>query len=114
MQTFVFDIPESPTTTFQFKIQTPGKTLTVFTQKLQEKADWITDINEARDKQMEIEGKGRKDRGEGSMIRAIFSLSCLLGARMLFKLLKKEEEKQMLERLKSESHVAHTSVLLHS
>lgn len=39
-----------------FKIQSPGKTITVYTRELQEKIDWMKDINETRDKQMEIEG----------------------------------------------------------
>lgn len=39
-----------------FKIQSPGKTITVYTRELQEKLDWMKDINDTRDKQMEIEG----------------------------------------------------------
>jgi len=78
MQTFVFDIPESPIYTFSFKIQTPSRTFTVQTNVLADKKEWIKFINETRDKQMEIEG-----------------------AKMIFKLLKKEEEKKMLEKLKS-------------
>jgi len=71
LQTFIIDIPESPTSTFAFTIQAPRKTFTVQTQKLQEKIDWMKEINEARDKQMEIEG-----------------------AKITFKLLKREEEKK--------------------
>lgn len=75
-----------------FKIQSPGKTITVYTRELQEKLDWMKDINDTRDKQMEIEGGTISWRRDNP-----------LGAKMVFKLLKKEEERMLLERIKSEA-----------
>ena len=78
MQTFAFDVPETPTQIFWFKVQTPSKTWTFQTTIMNEKHEWIEAINAERDKQMEIEG-----------------------AKILYRVLKKEEEKAMLEQLKS-------------
>eukprot|EP01119_Soliformovum_irregulare_P010871 TRINITY_DN2676_c0_g1_i1.p1 TRINITY_DN2676_c0_g1~~TRINITY_DN2676_c0_g1_i1.p1 ORF type:complete len:736 (-),score=218.71 TRINITY_DN2676_c0_g1_i1:673-2880(-) len=81
VQTIPIDVPESLTSTFVFKLQTGGRTVTLQTQKNSEKLDWIQAINDARDKQMDLEG-----------------------AKMVFKLMQKEEEKKILDK-----HVSHDS-----
>jgi len=79
IQTFVMESEESQISPFCFRIQTPSKTRTVFVSTLREKQEWIKVINDVREKQQEMEG-----------------------ARVVLTLLKKEEERIMLDNMKQQ------------
>ena len=65
-----------------------------------EKSGWIKDINDARDKQMEIEGNRKQFN--------VFDMSS--GAKITFKLMKKEEERKLLQKMKTMDSIFDSSL----